>query len=726
MPTTDITQQFPTDVPIVAEMLSHFRECQARDQKIREDATRCHEFFVGGERQWADTVLAAYRAQERPDLTFNQLPQYVYSVLNEQLQNPGEVTFTAKTDSGASQDVARVKQDIARTIRTCQQGQYAIDHAYRDLIIGGFGYARLCTDYVSNTSTRQYIYIDPIESCFSVYFVGGTFPTYRDAEACILFHDMRKSEFEKKYPGKRMATIAGIDGNENEWIQKDSVRIAEYIKVETKKIKTVHLANGRRVPIEGYKMLEAAANSGFIDPVQPLTNKDGSLVTSEIEEREVWSHMLSCYEELEPASKWAGKYIPVIAFMGEQVIVNGTRYLKGLLNDSLDPQIAANFVQNEQLLNVAVSSKSPWLLAEGQMENAEDKWKTANRKAHSALTYKRYDDEGRDLGVPIRNNTEPPVQATQLVINSQKQSIMEATGIYPNMLGDQQSVNESGIAVIERRRQSKQSNFRFTSHLNIGQKWLGEQLDDLIPKVYDVPQIMELEGLDRKKYKAIIYNSDTQGQILSEQHVIDGVRGIFDLSKGDSDVSVSIGPGYENARQETQANLDALATAAPQLVPRFADIWVRTMDFAEKDELADRLMPPDIAMKGNNPAQMLPALQAKSQQQELMIQKLSQMVQQLTQEKQAQHDKIAGQIILEQLKGKNNKEVTQIQSASDLITDLTKLKSADAHKMLDLEINRIENDLQRQHDAGQSQQDQEFQKYMAIFNQQQQPAGSVQ
>ena len=127
----------------------------------------------------------------------------------------------------------------------------------------------------------------------------------------------------------------------------------------------------------------------------------------------------------------------------------------------------------------------------------------------------------------------------------------------------------------------------------------------------------------------------TQGQIFSpqDQQTLQGIKGIFDMAKGESNIGIQIGPGYDTQREETQAFYIALAQAFPALIPRYADLWARSMDFPEKDELADRLMPPDIAMKdGVNPAAQLPALKQTVQQQSVMIQKQAALITQLTME----------------------------------------------------------------------------------------------
>lgn len=677
-------QAFPTDDAVVREALSHFRSCEVHQGKIRTLAERCTEFFIGGEKQWNDSVLNAYRAQKRPDLTFNQLPQFVYNVLNEQIQNPSEIKISPDSN-GASEELSRIMQDMVRKVINDKGGKHARIHAHRDHIVGGAGYMRLITEFEGPHSFKQILRLDPIENCFSVYFdPDGTYPTYRDADYCILFHDMSLQRFREKYPLAKATSVAGINGTEGEWIQKDSIRVMEYIKVHKKERLLLMFSDGSQAYFD-----ELQAGVTYL-PVVGRRN---------VEVREVFSYLMTSYEQLRKPKKWVGSFIPIIPIIGEKITVKGETSIKGLLHDALDPQVARNFMQNEQLLAISTSTKSPWLMPEGMMENLEEKWEEANRKVFGAIPFKKWDAEGRDLGEPIRNNTEPPIQAVQMSINSLDLTVQQSMGIYMNALGNQETRDESGRAVLERKKQSKFGNSRFTGELNRALEFLGEQLLEAIPLVYDAPQVMELEGLDKKRYRAVLYNSESH-ELPHQAHMLQGIKGIFDLSQGTHNITVSTGPGYDVQREESQAFFEALAGACPELVPRFADLWARSMDFAEKDELADRLMPPDIAMANkDNPAAQMPALQNQLQQSQVMIQKLSQVVQELTFDKKAKITEFKGKMALAQQENEHHEKVADIQALSDLLVQASQAHQDNAKVLLSHEVNRIESDLNRQHDA---------------------------
>lgn len=701
----DQTSQYRSDDPIIQEAISYFDECSSYYGDIRTKSFNCHAFYAGAEKQWKNAVLNSYKQQERPDLTFNQLPQYVNQVCAEHEQNVAEILVSPRAN-GASEKIATVLEDLVRGIVHGHQGKYAVNHADRQHVIGGLGYFRIETEYVGKT-WQQRIFLSPIEAWSSVFFdPSGEFPTYCDAGYCLLFHDMPKRKFREEYGDNTpMGSLAGIDGREGEWISRNAVRILEFIKREKVKHKLLQLRTGQTI-------LDEQVPPQQRELIAPLIQDE-----REYCDYKVTSYMMTSYRQLRKPQEWVGNYIPIIPICGEKIILEDTEVrIKGLLHDSLEPQQALNFVNNEQLLQIAAASKSPWLVAEGQTENMEAQWKEANKKVFSALKYKRYDESGRDLGQPIRNNTEPPIQATNMAIQALDGAMQKATGIYSNALGDQQTVEESGMAVLARKQQTSKGNSRFTAERNVALVWCGKQLLELIPKVYDAPQVMRLEGLDKNGYDAVVYNSQAGQQAPVQAALIQGIKGVFDLGQGEYDVEVKIGPDGDTQREQCQLFFQSLAQAVPALVPRFADLWARSMDFPEKDTLADRLMPPDIAQQQGNAAAAMPAMQQQLQQAQMAIQKMQGALQQLLQEKQAKITETQGKIALEKVKIAGQHMLEQQEMRKDLAIEELKARQAGASDMFHVEHERLSDMLDRHHEKFMKGQDQAHDHALAQRN----------
>jgi hypothetical protein len=107
----------------------------------------------------------------------------------------------------------------------------------------------------------------------------------------------------------------------------------------------------------------------------------------------------------------------------------------------------------------------------------------------------------------------------------------------------------------------------------------------------------------------------------------DQVGKTFSITTGKYDVTISTGPSYQSKRQEDRAMLQAMLTSPMgQLIAnRAGDLVAKTLDSPIATELAERLMPLDIAQKaqaGNHP-QIPPQLQQAMQKMQMENQQLT-------------------------------------------------------------------------------------------------------
>jgi hypothetical protein len=92
------------------------------------------------------------------------------------------------------------------------------------------------------------------------------------------------------------------------------------------------------------------------------------------------------------------------------------------------------------------------------------------------------------------------------------------------------------------------------------------------------------------------------------------------LDEGQYSVIVDVGKDQQTRRQNQMVGLSNLAQAVPELVPRFADLWVRSMDIPDADAIADRIKPPEEDDMQNLPE----PVKAQIQQMQTVIQELQQ------------------------------------------------------------------------------------------------------
>jgi hypothetical protein len=109
---------------------------------------------------------------------------------------------------------------------------------------------------------------------------------------------------------------------------------------------------------------ERAVQAGQIDPLA---------VEVVGRPREARSHkvthtLLSGAEVLEKPQTWPGRFIPIIPVFGDEVNVEGKRFLRSLVRDAKDPQRNYNYWRTAATELVALAPKAPFIGARGSFD----------------------------------------------------------------------------------------------------------------------------------------------------------------------------------------------------------------------------------------------------------------------------------------------------------------------------------------------------------------------
>lgn len=714
-----------TTDPRVAEALRQFQICENYWDYPYREAAIDHAYFVGGELQWDREIRQRLTGAKRPALTFNQLQQFVFGVVNEQKQNPSEAQVNAEAN-GATEDIARVLQDIVRKTRTKSHGKPHIA-ALRDMVVGGIGFWELGTEYVSQSSHKQHIIWKRVEGWSSVYIDPmADFPTFHNANYAFKFKDISRDEFKRLFKGK-VATTSWDPFNTSltGWIGQNHIRICEHWYTEYTKRSLIGMEDG---------------TDKFLDEIKPgvdrpLMDANGEFAQIREEDyRKVFMQVISAAEILKEPVEWMTKYIPIIPVMGEKDVVEGRVHIFGMLRAARDPQVAANYMRNHLIEAIGRASKAQYLMDPKHTEDFEEFYENANVENRFFLPAHLLDDTGNQMGPPIPINQNTPVDQIQLAVNTQDTSLQQSMGSYGPTGGQRGTGVESAEAILARQVPGDRANFRYVDAFNEALKYACLQTIAMIPIVMDVPQVVQLEGLDRKPYKAAVYNSQQQPDVQSVQ-LANGIQGLFDLSRGDYGVEVSVGPSYETKRAETQTSLAALVSSLGNMPDELRIIiphWIRSMDFPGHEELADQLTPQAIKAQQGDPAAALQQVQMQLQQKDAQMQHMAQIIQELTFEKKAGQTKALADAHIE--KGWQDIEMEKIKanSATALTktqADLTKTAATLAHDqaktLLGHEISRIQQDKEHLHDVHMSLHDTAHQFAMQESQQEAEPTSEA-
>lgn len=576
---------------LITQMLQEYNSAISAESDIRTEGLEDVKIAVGD--QWGD-VRADRINDGRPCLTINKTQQFVKTITNEMRKTRPAPKAVAVGDS--SKELASIFTGIMKYIHTSSQGDVAIDTATDGQVTNGWGYLRVTTEYCDDESFNQDIKTKRIKNPFSVVFDPNALePDYSDAKYAFVIEDKSRAEFEKLYPNAEVASgfKDAVGSSQNSEINgTDTVRIAEYWKVEEKK-KKIYLYDTPNGP--------------------HITDKEVEGVKAD-RERVVFERKVKCYitngVEILDEKDWAGKWIPIVPFLGRDVDVDGKRYLYGLVRPMRDAQRMYNFWNSAATEVIALAPRSPFIVAEGQVKGYEDVWEKANKKNFSYLPYVPVTFGGKQAPMPHRNSVEQPIQAISFAINQASEDMKATTGIYNASLG-QTSNETSGKGILARQQQGALANYDFVDNSNRSIRHYGRILMDLIPKIIDAPRVIKILGEDGVE-KEVMVNQE----FIDQQ---DGLRKLYDLSSGRYEVVAEVGAGSPTKRQEEREELAFVMQTNPDLMQIAGDLYFDLFDAPYAKEIAKRI-------RGEDKDKAIPP-QAKQ-----ALDQAHQMIEQLTKE----------------------------------------------------------------------------------------------
>lgn len=540
--------------------------------------------------QWP---LDAQRVRKgRPMMVENRLPQFSRQVVNNIRRNRPAISVIPASED-ATDEVAEVLEGMTRHVEQRSRADLAYDGGAESAVKCSIGYWRVVTEYADEMSFDQELAIKPIPNPFTVYDDPDCImPDKSDRRACIVSERKPRTEFKAEYGFDPAPFEAGTTGDDIEWYGQDDVRIAEYWRVVYDKKEIYRLPDGT--------VVEKAQLKG----IDPETLK--SLPCREVQVPRVEMHLMTGDKIIE-TTEWIGRYIPIIAVIGEEVDIEGRKFRKSLVRDAKDSQRTNNYMLSAEVEMVSLTPKVPWVGPKGSFKTDSQKWATMNTEN---WPYVEYDGQT----APQRNYPTGFPDGIRQSRMSAIEGMKAVMGLYDASLGAR-SNETSGVAIENREKQGDNATFHFVDNMIRAIRYGGLVVVDLLPKVYDAARVARtLKADGTAKLQAI-------NQIFIGP---DGQPAQIDISRGKYDVVVTAG-SYQTQRQENRNSMIELGKILPQMTQVAPDLMVKNFDFPEADELARRLkatVPPQILGADNPqiPPEVQQAMQAVQQQQQQVSQ----------------------------------------------------------------------------------------------------------
>ncbi len=599
---------------LISLAMKRFQIAADSEQATRKDALDDLKFRVGTlngqSTQWPSDVQTGRVSDGRPCLTMNRIPAFLKQVTNEQRQQRPAVQINPVGD-GADIETAEIFEGLVRNIEVNSEAEIAYDTAFESMATMGFGFWRIIT-MIEEGSFDQSIKIERIKNAFTVYYQPNCVqPCYEDAVWCFIVADLTPEEYKNKFPDSKMASLADfatIGDHQPSWVNAEYLRVAEYFVKED-------------IPEEIFQTDMGVFTQDKIPQGAVIQDKRMSKRTI------VHWYTINAIEVLEDTI-WYGKFIPIIPVLGDDLDVDGKRYLAGMVRNAKDPQRMYNYQISAATEASALQPKAPFLVAEGQTEGHEEEWRQANIRNFATLTYKQVDVGGKPAPPPQRQSSDTQLASYSFLIRQADNDLKATTGIYDASLGEK-GPDQSGRAILARQKQGDVANLNWTDNLARSIRHTGRVLIDLIPRITTKTKIQRIINPDQSIKHVAITNGKYADTSLSNPA---GYDKVYDLGVGTYDVTVSVGPNYQSKRQEASASKLAIINAYPDIMRWAPDLILQDMDWWGAQQLAERAyktLPPALQDQDTqDPKKALLGATATIDQQQQQIQQMDMLLKQ--------------------------------------------------------------------------------------------------
>lgn len=646
-----------TPEQIIEQAKKRFKLCEDAESDNRQKAREDYEFRQG--KQWSEQDISTRKADRRPCLTINRIHQAIQQVANDQRQNRPSIKIHP-VDDKADVETARIRQGIIRHIEYRSNADTAYDTATDGAATGGFGFFRVLTEFSSHLSFDQELRIKRLRNPFAAHLdPSHQEPDGSDASYGFTWDDLQGDEYKSQYPDSELANSRDWESlatKAPDWITKDSARVLEYFDRVMVPDTLLALSDGSVVLQSEYQ--EPEAPQGTLISAQPAPEPPSIVARRKTKVPRVYWYKINGLEILEE-TEWVSKWIPIIPVYGSEYVdpATGKVIREGVTRHAKDPQRVYNLWTSAQAETIALAPRTPFIGAEGQFEGHEEKWATANQRSHAFLEYKQVALDGSLAPPPQRQTFEPPVQAISQAKMMAADDIKATTGIYDAALGNK-SNESSGVAIQRRNAQSQTSNFHIVDNLSKSIRHAGRILNDAIPRVYDGARTARIIG-DEGNQEVVKLNQPFQEK---------GKTVTYDMSVGEYDVAVDVGPSFATKRQEAAASMLELSKAIPQIGQAAPDLLLKSMDVPGAQEMADRMkktLAPGLADGDDKEQQPIPPqVQAQMQHMSKMVEAQTNEIHHLSQLVETKKMELESRERIELAKIKSNESIALLEAGS--------------------------------------------------------------
>ncbi len=334
---------------------------------------------------------------------------------------------------------------------------------------------------------------------------------------------------------------------------------------------------------------------------------------------------------------WEGHHIPIIKYVAEELQpYDSERRCEGMVRPTRDSGIGTNVMISKLVETVGLTPIPSLILDPESIEGYEDWYKLAATRALPYLPQRTRGDDGREFREAHRPSVDPNLQPLSVAIQVFQEFNQITSGVHDPTTGKVDPRLKSGKAIDAVVNQDAHGTSNYIDNLSRSVHYEGVVINDLLYPIYGRPgRIAKLMGRDNEMKHVVLHQpfviQNGKPQVVPEG--TDGAQTYTLTEDAQVNVSIKVTKNYERKRDETAAFLGELVGSDPQMMSVYGDIFFKSIDVPDHQEMADRaklmLAPPIqqmLAAKKQGmdvPPQIMQQLAQKDQQ----LQELHQIAQ---------------------------------------------------------------------------------------------------
>lgn len=609
--------------PVIAEARKRWTKCSEAEDPQRKRIVAAKKFHaldqwpaaIKLQREGAGSISGQSPQPPRPCLVVDRLSQPMRRVSNT-IANADFGFEVLPIGAGANNETAEIFKGYLRRMQNQALSQTPVEWAGDSAIEGGIGWFRLRAKYAHDTWDGepteaifdQELAMERIANNLSVYCdSSAVLPTRADARFMFVTEDVDRDEFPKRWP---KADIDGLDdfmatGDMKGWVDKDSIRIAEYWRVTDTNRPFYWL------------------DDGSIHEGTPPKGADVRM-TRVMPQPKVEGFKISACEVLEKW-EWVGSRIPLIPVLGEELNIDGKPVLRGIIEPAMDAQRMVNYTYSGAIEIYALSSKKAPMIPGAAIQNYKDIWQTRTIVNHSYLPYDPWDSDGRALPPPTLDTTDAPIQSSVALMQVSEDAIKATTSTGDASLGNTNPNERSGKALEALQNESDLANSNYPANVRRAYVYATVLALEIIPKITRPGQIVSILGMDDKPEQVMIgqpFELDPEGIPKAAPEGVtpevaklkDNLYKFYDFNNGTYHCAVTVGKAQATRQKEGSAALGELIPhLPPEMQVKIIPTYIKQLSFPGAQAVAEMLEPSqDGAPSPEQAAQMAQQLQQEN------------------------------------------------------------------------------------------------------------------